>query len=61
MLHVTCSKDPLTYVNDIVNSIVVPNGICMDIRTVIPSLKNNSPGFGGITSFEANHCIDNFI
>ena len=59
--NITCSKDPLTYVNGIVNSIVVPNVICMDIRTVISSLKNSSPGFDGIPSFVANQCIDNFI
>ena len=47
--------------NDIVNSIVVPNFICMDIRTVISSLKNSCPGFDCIPSFVANHCIDNFI
>ena len=27
--NITCSKDPLTYVNGIVNCIVVPNVICM--------------------------------
>ena len=47
--------------NGIANSIVVPNVIWMDIRTVIPSLKNSSPGFDGIPSFVANQCIDNFI
>ena len=59
--NITCSKDPLTYVNGIANSIVVPNVICMDVRTVISSLKNSSPGFDGIPSFVANQCIDNFI
>ena len=33
----------------------------MDIRTVISSLKNSSPGFDGIPSFAANQSIDNFI
>ena len=47
--------------NGIVNSIVVPNVICMDIRTIISSLKNSSPGFDGIPSLVANQCIDNFI
>ena len=37
--NITCSKDPLTYVNGIANSIVVLNLICMDVRTVISSLK----------------------
>ena len=59
--NITCSKDPLTYVNGIANSIVVPNVICMDVRTVISSLKNSCPGFDGIPSFVANQCIDNFI
>ena len=57
----TCSKDPLTYVNGIVNSIVVPNVICTDIRTVISSLTNSSPGFDGIPFYVAKQCIDNFI
>ena len=52
--NITCSKDPLTYVNGIANSIVVPNEICMDVRTVISSLKNSSPGFDGIPYFVAN-------
>ena len=43
--NITCSKDPLTYVKGIANSIVVPNVICSDVRTVISSLKNSSPGF----------------
>ena len=47
--------------NGIANSIVVPNVICMDVRTVISSLKNSSPGFDGIPAFVANQCIDNFI
>ena len=59
--NITCSKDPLTYVNGIVNSIVVHNVTSMDIRTVISSLKNSSPGFDGIPSFVANQCIDYFI
>ena len=45
----------------IANSIVVPNVICSDVRTVISSLKNSSPGFDGIPYFVANQCIDNFI
>ena len=47
--------------NGIANSIVVPNVICMDIRTAIDSLKNSSPGFDGIPFFVGNQCIDNFI
>ena len=59
--NITCAKDPLTYVKGIANSIVVPNVICSDVRTVISSLKNSSPGFDGIPYFVANQCIDNFI
>ena len=44
-----------------VKSIVVPNVMCMDIRTVISSLKNNCPGFDGISSLVANQCIGNFF
>ena len=43
------------------NGIVVPSVICMDIRTVISSLKNSSPGFDGIPFFVAIQCIDNYI
>ena len=59
--NITCSKDPLTYVNGFANSILVPSVICMDGRTVISSLKNSIPGFDGIPSFVENQCIDNFI
>ena len=59
--NITCSKDPLTHVNGIVNSIVVSNVICMDASTGISSLKNSSTGFDGIPSFVANQCIDNLI
>ena len=48
-------------VNGIVNSIVVPNAICMDIRTIISSLKNSSPGVDGILYFVRNQYIDNII
>ena len=41
--NITCSKDPLTYVNGIANSIVVPNVLCSDVRTFLSSLKNSSP------------------
>ena len=47
--------------NGIVNSIVVPNVICVDVRTHISSLKNRSTGFDDIPSFVANQCIDNFM
>ena len=53
--NITCSKDHY------VNGIVVHNVTSMDIRTVISSLKNSSPGFDGIPSFVANQCIDYFI
>ena len=55
--NITCSNDPLTYVNGIANNIVVPTVICMDVRTVISSLKNSSMGFDGIPSFVANQAL----
>ena len=58
--NITCSNDPLTYVNGITNSIVVPNVICMEVRTVISSLIV-AQDVMGIPYFVANKCIDNFI
>ena len=58
--NMECSKDLLTYVNGIANSIVVPKVTCIDVRTVISSLKNSSLGFDGILYFVANQYIVNF-
>ena len=48
--------DPLSYVNYNINSIVVPEVSCIQVREVNNSLNNSSPG-----PIIAKACIDGFI
>ena len=45
---ITCSVDPISYVDTIVNSIVISY---MDVKNTILSLENSSPGYDEFPAF----------
>ena len=53
--------DPLSYVNNNINSNVVQEVSCSQVREVINSLNNSSPGHDELPPFVAKACIDEFI
>ena len=53
--------DPLSYVNYNINSIVVPEVSCIQIREIINSLNNSSPGHDELPPIVAKACMDGFI
>ena len=55
---ITCSVDPMSYVDNILNSSVVSY---MDINNTILPLKNSSPGYYELTAYIAKQCIDNYV
>ena len=57
---ITCSLDPMSYVDNIINSIVISYVSCMDVKDTIVSLKNNSPGYDELPASIANQCIYNY-
>ena len=56
-----CSVNPLSYVNTLNNSIVVPEISIAEATNVIRSLKESSPGWDNIPAFILIQCIDCFI
>ena len=55
---ITCSVDPISYVDTTINSIVISYVSYMDVKNTILSLKNSSTGYDG---FSCIHCIDNYV
>ena len=55
---ITCSVDPISYVDNTINSIVISY---MDVKNTILSLKNSSPGYDKFLAFIAKQCIDNYV
>ena len=53
--------DPLSYVNNNINSIVVPEIPCIQVREVINSLNNSSPGHDELPPIVAKACMEGFI
>ena len=58
---ITCSVDPMSYVDNIMNSMVISYVSCMDIKNTILSLKNSSPGYDELSAYIAKQCIDNYV
>ena len=48
---ITCNVNPLTYVNNVNDSIVVQHVSVAQVRNVITSLKDSSPGCDHISPF----------
>ena len=51
----------MSYVDNIMNSIVISYVSCMDIKTTILSLKNSSPGYDELPASIAKQCIYNCV
>ena len=58
---ITCSVDPISHVDTIVNSIIISYASYMDVKNTIVSLKNSSPGYDEFPAFTAKQCIDNYV
>ena len=56
---ITCSVDPMSYVDNIMNSIVISYVSCMD--DTILSLNNSSPGYDELPASIAMQYIDNYV
>ena len=53
--------NPLSYVNKVVNSIVIPTITTLEVRRIISSTKNSSPGWDDIPTVIAKKCIEYYI
>ena len=53
--------NPLTYVNNINNSIVIFDVSCEEVRNIIHSLKNSSAGHDEFPTFVGKLCVDSYI
>ena len=58
---ITCSVDPISYVDTIINSIVITYVSYMDVKNTILSLNNSSPGYDEFSAFLAKQCIDYYV
>ena len=59
--NITCTISPMSYVNYVMNSIVVPDITTTEVRKIILSLKNSSPGWDEIPASIAKRCVNNYI
>ena len=59
--NIYSSVNPLLYVRNVVNSIVIPTITPAEIRTIILSTKNSSPGWDDIPASVAKKCIGSYI
>ena len=48
---ITCSVDPISYVDTTINSIVISYVSYMDVKNTILTLKNSSPGYDEFPAF----------
>ena len=53
--------NPLSYVNNVVNSIVIPTITTLEVRNIISSTKNSSPGYDDIPAVIAKKHIEDYI
>ena len=53
---VTCNVNPLIYVNSVNDSIVVQHVSVAQVRNVITSLKDSSPGWDHLSPFVMKQC-----
>ena len=60
-VNITCSVDLMSYVDNIMNSIVISYVSCMYVKDTIESLKNSSPGYDELPASIAKQCLDNYV
>ena len=53
--------NPLSYVNNVVNSIVILTITTLEVRNIISSTKNSSPGWDDIPTTISKKCIEYYI
>ena len=58
---ITSTKNPLSYVDSISNTIVIYNVSCAKVKHAISILKNSSAGWDEIPTSMAKKCITGFI
>ena len=54
----TCNVNPLFYVNSVNDSIVVQHVSVAQVRNVITSLNDSSPGLDHLSPFVMKQCVD---
>ena len=58
---ITCNVNPLTSVNSVNDSIVVQHVSVAQVRNVITSLKDSSPGWDHLSPFVMKQCVDTYV
>ena len=58
---ITSNVNPLSFVNNISNSMVMSEVSPNEVLQIIQSLKNSSPGWDDIPTSMAKQCVNNFI
>ena len=53
--------NPISYANNVVNSIVIPTITTLEVRNFISSTINNSPGCDDVPALTAKKCIEYYI
>ena len=53
--------NPLTYVNNVNNFIVIFDVLCDEVKNIIRSLKNDSAGHDEFPTFVGKLCVDSYI
>ena len=59
--NISSTIDPLTYVNNTMESIVIAEITFNEVRNVILSMKNSSPGWDDIPAFVTKQCVDYYV
>ena len=58
---ITCNVNPLIYVNRVNDSIVAQHASVAQVRNVITSPKDTSPGWDHLSPFVMKHCIGTYV
>ena len=59
--HITSTVNPLSYINNVMYSIAIPNTSEYEIMQIILNLKNSSAGWDEIPALMAKKCIQAYI
>ena len=59
--NITCNVNPLIYENSVNDSVVVQHVSVAQVRNVITSLKDSSPGWDHLFPFVMKQCVDTYV
>ena len=59
--HLSSDVNPLSYVNNVVNSIVIPTITTLEVKNIISSTKNSCPGWDDFPATIAKKCMEYYI